>query len=90
MVKECKVTVNNDAVTVAIFNGVSVQFPSIRRNAKTVYVKSENGKYSIVDELTESIDNTAEESAEEEIVSKPKKKRAKKTTVEEETIVEDI
>jgi hypothetical protein len=85
MVKECRVILNNDCVTVVVVDGVEVQFPSIRRNAKTVYVKSDSGKYSIVDELTES-NNTAEEKV---VASRARKKYSKKTTVEDETIVDN-
>lgn len=53
MVKECPVTINNDAVTVAKFGETSIQFPSIHREAKTVFVSYENGKYIIIDKPAE-------------------------------------
>ena len=49
MVKECPVLVNNDQVTVVKFNNTDVQFPSIKKNCKSVFVNFENGKYSIVE-----------------------------------------
>lgn len=49
MIKECPVIENNDAVTVVRFGDTDVQFSSIAKDAKTVKVKYDNGKYSIVD-----------------------------------------
>lgn len=49
MVKECLVKLNNDAVTVVRFGDIDIQFPSIHKNVKTVFVNYEDGKYSIVD-----------------------------------------
>jgi len=84
MVKECKVILNNDCVTVVIVDGTKVQFPSIHREANTVFVRVENDTYTIVD----GIDNTADEEKIEDVPKK--KKRTKKTTVEEVTINEDM
>lgn len=56
MTKECNVIINNDAVTVILFDDIEVQFPSIHAKAKKVFVKYEDGKYSIVDKLSD--DNT--------------------------------
>lgn len=49
MVKECIVKLNNDAVTVATYDGIDVQFPSIRKDVKSVFVNYEDGKYTIVE-----------------------------------------
>ena len=49
MIKECSVVLNNEVVTVARFDDKDIQFPSIHRNAHTVFVNYEDGKYSIVD-----------------------------------------
>ena len=49
MVKECTIKLNNDAATVATYDDVDVQFPSIHKDAKTVFVNYEDGKYTIVD-----------------------------------------
>jgi len=83
MIKECKVILNNEAVTVIQFGDIEVQFPSIRKNDKTVFVKYEDGNYSIVDKppiieqpVQTDKDNTAVKPA------KTKKKRNKKTTNE--------
>lgn len=51
MTKECRVILNNDAVTVVKFDGNEIQFPSIHKNAKTVLVKTDNGSYFIVDKM---------------------------------------
>lgn len=74
MVKECLVTLNNEAVTVVRFDDKNIQFPSINKDAKKVFVSYENGKFAIVDENYKA-----------ESVEKPKKKinTSKKTTFEE-------
>jgi hypothetical protein len=57
MTKECKVILNNDAVTVVKFGEISIQFPSIHREVDTVFVKADNGRYSIVDKMEEENNN---------------------------------
>ena len=68
MTKECKVILNNSAVTVVKFGEVEVQLPSIQRDAKKVFVKFENDRYAVVDKLDEPEVQT--------------KKKSKKTIVE--------
>ena len=80
MIKECTVLLNNSAVTVVKFGEVEVQLPSIQRDAKKVFVKFENDRYTVVDKLDEPEVQT--------------KKKSKKTIVENdigdnEPIVED-
>ena len=80
MTKECKVILNNSAVTVVKFGEIEVQLPSIQRDAKKVFVKFENDRYAVVDKLDEPEVQT--------------KKKSKKTIVENdignnEPIVED-
>jgi hypothetical protein len=77
MVKECLVILNNDLVTVARFDDKDIQFPSVRKDVKKVFVNYENGRYSIVDE------NFKSESAQKAKTTK-KKSAAKKTTVKQE------
>ncbi len=48
MVKECKIILNNSAVTVVKFGDVEVQFPHIDTEFDTVKVSFENGKYEVV------------------------------------------
>ena len=50
MVKRCNVILNNNAITVINYDGKEVQIPSIQRNAKTVNVVLDNGKYIVVDD----------------------------------------
>ena len=50
MIKECKVLINNAAVTVVDFDGAKIQVPSIGREATTVKVLNKNGKYTVVDD----------------------------------------
>lgn len=50
MIKECKVLINNEAVTVFKYGDVEVQVPSIGRDAKTVKVVADNGTYKVVDD----------------------------------------
>lgn len=52
MIQEVEVVLNNDVVTVVKFGDVFVQFPSIHRDAKTIYVKYKWGQYSIVEDYT--------------------------------------
>lgn len=74
MVKDCKVVLNNSAVTVVHFGDTSVQFPSIHRKADKVRVLYEDGKYQIV----------ADDYQEAETVKDIKvKKKVKKTTKRE-------
>ena len=73
MVKECLVMLNNEVVTVARYGNTDIQFPSIHRDAKTVFVNCEDGKYSIVDK------NYKSKSAEK---SNRKKSTEKKTTID--------
>lgn len=73
MIKDCIVKLNNDAVTVVAFGDVDIQFPSIHRDAKRVYVSFANGKYNIV----------PDEYIEHEKVNMKTRRRAKKTTIEE-------
>lgn len=48
MIKECQVILNNDAVSVVKFDNTEIQFPPVGKNTKSVKVKCENGRYSIV------------------------------------------
>lgn len=50
MIKNCNVLINNEAVTVFDYDGIEIQVPSIRRNAKTIKVLYKNGKYTVVDD----------------------------------------
>lgn len=68
MTKECKVILNNSAVTVVKFGEIEVQLPPIQRNDKKVFVKFENDRYAVVDKLDEPEVQT--------------KKKSKKTIVE--------
>ena len=76
MVKECLVVLNNEAVTVVKYDDTNIQFPSINKDAKKVFVNCENGKYSIVDEKYKA-----------KSVEKPKKKN---NTNKKTTFIEDI
>jgi len=80
MVKICKVIQNNQYVTVVRFNGMEIQFPSIKRETDTVKVLAKDGKYTIVaDDYVEK--ELKEEKVEKKSQTKPAtKKRNKKTT----------
>lgn len=60
MIQEVEVILNNDVVTVVKYGDVYVQFPSIHRKAKTIYVKYKWGQYSIVDDYTPPEEEPAE------------------------------
>lgn len=49
MIKECKVLLQNEAVTVVRFDDIEVQLPTRNNKSKTVFVKCEDGKYTIVE-----------------------------------------
>lgn len=74
MIKNCRVLINNDAVTVFEYDGVEVQIPSINREARFVKVKFANGEYTVVD------DNYVENEPKDFDVKADKKKPNKKTT----------
>lgn len=73
MVKECLVILNNEVVTVVKYGKVDVQLPSIHKEAKTIFVACNDGKYSVVDENYEQKCALINE----------KKRTNKKTTIEE-------
>lgn len=104
MVKECKIIVNNEAVTVVKFDEISVRFPSIQNpDAKTVFVKKEGGRYTIVDNakedkkvdtLTADLETKVETEtvAETEVEAETEtteSKQTKKTTAKEKKAEED-
>ena len=68
MIKECKVLLNNEAVTVIQYDDILVQIPAIGRKATVVKVK-DDGRYTAVP------DNYSEP------VEKKTKTRKKKTPV---------
>lgn len=72
MVKECIVKLNNDVVTVVAYGDIDVQLPAIHREAKTLFVNCEDGKYTVVDKDYKPKGAVAE-----------KKSTKKKTTNEE-------
>ena len=90
MVKNCKVILNNELVTVLDFDGKQIQVPSIKRKANYVSVLYKNDKYEVVpDDYVEPLEPVVEqvEPVQEE---KPKRKRRKKKkTTDEETIKEE-
>lgn len=87
MVKNCKVILNNELVTVLDFDGKQIQVPSIKRKANYVSVLFKDNKYQVVsDDYIEPLEPVIEqvEPVQEE---KPKRKRRKKKkTTDEETI----
>jgi hypothetical protein len=79
MVKKCIVKLNNDAVTVVVYNGIDIQLPSIHKEAKFVNVIFKDGKYIVVDDdYIEPKDEVVVDTT-----PKSKKKVNKKTTLDE-------
>lgn len=72
MIKECKVLLNNEAVTVIQYDDIQVQIPAIGRKATVIKVK-DDGHYTVVPD-----DYTEPEQAKE---APAKKARKKKTPV---------
>ena len=58
MVKECPVIMSNECVTVVRYDGIDIQFPSVGKDAKSVFVtKHSNGSYHITDSIeAETVD----------------------------------
>lgn len=75
MVKNCRVLINNEAVTVIEYDGVLVQIPAIHREAKNINVILQNGRYIVVNDNYKELMASAAE--------KQKKKANKKTTIDE-------
>lgn len=74
MIKNCKVLINNEAVTVIDYDGREIQIPSIKKNTNFVRVIKKSNNYIVVDD---SYIEPASQNAE-----KPKK-ASKKTTTKE-------
>ena len=78
MIKDCYVKLNNEYVTVIDYDGIDVQIPAIKREARTVKVILENGKYTVVgDNYTEPVKETVKE---EKPAKQANKTANKKTT----------
>lgn len=77
MVKECKVIFNNDAVTVVKYCDTVVQLPSIMKDAKTVFVDYENGKYSVVNHTEENNVEIIKDAEQTKVETKKNKKTIK-------------
>lgn len=81
MIKECKVLLNNSAVTVVRFGDRDVQLPPIGRKANTVFVRFENGRYGIADGSKVDESNIQEEEKKPE-QPKVRRRMIKKPVVE--------
>lgn len=88
MILECPVIINNNAVTVVKYGNIDVQFPSVRKDVKTLMVKCDNGKYSLVNHVEEIEPVVKNETRTAEINNKQKKskKQSEKKLVD---VVED-
>lgn len=76
MIKDCRVILNNEAVTVVRYDDIDIQFPSIHKESKYVRVLFQDGKYRIVDA-------DYQETATTTVKDNKNKPRNKKTTIEE-------
>lgn len=88
MILECPVIINNNAVTVVKYGNIDIQFPSVRKDVKTLMVKCDNGKYSLVNHVEEIEPVVENETRTAEINNKQKKskKQSEKKLVD---VVED-
>lgn len=76
MLKECRVELNNEACTVIDVDGKKVQIPPIHRNASTVKVVFEKGRYHVVgDDYVERVEEP--EQPEQKVQNKKKTTREK-------------
>ena len=80
MIKKCKVILNNDLVTVIVYDGNLVQIPSIQdKYAEFVNIWFNDGHYKVVaDDFVEPTKEVKVEKMNE--TEKPVKKSKKKTT----------
>jgi len=90
MIKNCKVLINNEYVTVVDFGDRQVQLPSIKRKANCIKVEYKDGIYTVLpdDYIEQKVEEGATVIAEagkaiavsEKPTVKPKGKTTKKTT----------
>lgn len=76
MIKECVVKINNDDVTVAQYDNIDIQFPSVHEDVKVVYVDCENGRYKIVTETDFKNQNEKKTTKKETVKVKTEQKSA--------------
>lgn len=90
MIKECRVVMSNEYVTVVEFGNCNVQLPSIHSDAKKITVKKENGKYFVVDPSKSTQMPSVDLDKQSKMVDKTKKnKNMKKTTDEDILHIDD-
>lgn len=85
MIKECPVIMSNEAVTVARYDGIDIQFPSVGKDVKTVFVnKDGDGSYHIADGIeTEAVDaGTPDEAEKPDRVKKQSKRHFEKKSTD--------
>ncbi len=84
MVLECKVLMNNEAITVIRYGDINVQIPAIGRKAEYVKVK-DDGTFTVVDDdYVESELNGESDKTQPLANGKKTKTRKKKTPIIEE------
>lgn len=85
MTKKCPVIMSNEAVTVARYDGIDIQFPSVGKDVKTVFVnKDGDGYYRIADDIeTEVVDaETPDEAEKPDRVKKQSKRHFEKKSTD--------
>lgn len=82
MVKECTVILNNDAVTVVVYDGIRVQLPSIKRKAQSVFVDKRGSRYIVVDKPHKSGKEPRQDAFAPDDTKKQLKTRAKKKSID--------
>lgn len=78
MITKCRVTLNNEAVTVVKYGDDYIQFPAIDKDAEYVFVEEKDEKYYIVDEPQETEETPSEKQEEKETTKKKSTKKIKK------------
>lgn len=90
MIKECPVIINNDDVTVVKFDGTDIQFPSVNNDGiKTLNVKFDNGKYSIVNETETKPEKSVDENIDATESLETEKKTKKTIKQKHDTVVDE-
>ena len=88
MIKECPILINNAIATVVKYDNIEIQFPKVQENTKTVFVKFDNGKYTIVNSQ-EYQKEIAKEMANKTADKKETKKTTKKGSSPKEDVIVD-
>lgn len=91
MIRECNVIINNDEVTVFVYNGIEVQIPSIHQQEATkIFVDEKDGIYTVVDNVKTTLPELPTPKAKTYTKKIEKKTTKKDSSRKEDMISSDI